>query len=291
MSTQSVPARPAATWARACPTACTRMSLERGEPLRLQGPAVTGWVLLEHPGPWGPEPAGRSPAVPAAVRAAVEARGLRLNLIRRFGQRPRRGPVTAFLSSSRGREPVLERLLLDDPLSLPPDALDATAAGAASGLGTHVDRPLFLTCTHGRRDACCARLGRPVAAALTAVAAERAWETTHIGGCRFAAGVVSLPSGVYYGRLSPGDVPAMVSATDAGLIAAPWYRGSAGLPPAARNGEAFLRHLTGLRGLHDIHLVGSRAGGDDLHEVEFATPRGRFLLVLHGDRPVSVTMR
>ncbi len=291
MSTQSVPARPAATWARACPTACTRMSLERGEPLQVQGPPVTGWVLLEHPGSWGPEPAGRNPAVPAALRAAVDARGLRLNLIRRFGRRQRRGPVTVFLSSSCGPEPVLERLLLDDPLSLPPHALDATAAGTASGLGTRPDGPLFLTCTHGRRDACCARLGRPVAAALAAVAGERAWETTHVGGCRFAAGVVSLPSGVYYGRLSPGDVPAVVSATDAGLIATPWYRGLAGLPPAARHGEAFLRHLTGLPGLHDIRLIASRARADDLHEVEFATPRGRFLLVLRQDRPVSVTMR
>ncbi|MFB9449437.1 sucrase ferredoxin [Dactylosporangium vinaceum] len=288
MSTQ---VRPAASWDRGCPTACTRLSLDRGEQLSLPGPPVTGWVLLQLPGPWGPQAAGDSPAVPEALRAAARDRGLRLGLIRRHGQRPSGPRLRAFLASPNGPEPILEQLPLDDALRLPPRALDAVAAGAPSGLGTIIDRPIFLACTHGRRDACCARLGRPVAQALAAVAADRTWESTHIGGCRFAANVVSLPSGVYYGRLSPQDAAAVVAASDTGRIAVPWYRGTAGLPAAARSADAFLRRFTGLSGRDEIHMVGSRGLPGGLEEVEFATPRGRFVLRLRQHDVVSMTVR
>lgn len=291
MSAQAVPARSTAGWLRACPTACTQLSLDRGEPLALHGPAITGWILLEHPRAWGPGPGAGSPAVPQALRDAARDRGLRINLIRRHARRPGNRPLTAFLATSRGPAPVLERLLLDDVLRLPPHALEAVAAGRASGLGTTLDRPIFLACTHGRMDACCARLGRPVARALDAAAEGRAWESTHVGGCRFGANVVSLPAGVYYGRLALADAATVVSATDAGRIAVPWYRGTAGLPPAVRHGEAFLRHLSGLDGPDELQLVAAHRRGEDLHEVEFDTARGRYVLVLRGDRIVTLTVR
>ena len=62
-------------------------------------------------------------------------------------------------------------------------------------------------CTHGRHDACCAERGRPVAAALAAAHPEQTWEVSHIGGDRFAANVLVLPDGLYYGRVSAADAP------------------------------------------------------------------------------------
>ena len=46
--------------------------------------------------------------------------------------------------------------------------------------------PLLLVCTHGRRDACCAQFGRPTAMALARRYGTAVWETTHVGGDRFA---------------------------------------------------------------------------------------------------------
>jgi len=44
-----------------------------------------------------------------------------------------------------------------------------------------------------------------VAQALAGRFPALAWETTHVGGDRFAANLVILPSGGYYGRLDPED--------------------------------------------------------------------------------------
>ena len=81
--------------------------------------------------------------------------------------------------------------------------LDAVSRGEAPDW-PRVDGPLFGVCTHGRHDACCAERGRPVAAALTASHPAETWEISHMGGDRFAANMVVLPEGLYYGRMDPG---------------------------------------------------------------------------------------
>ncbi|WP_269844536.1 sucrase ferredoxin [Actinokineospora bangkokensis] len=56
-------------------------------------------------------------------------------------------------------------------------------------------------CTNGRRDVCCAVVGRPVAAGLAEEFGEAVWESTHLGGHRFAPTGLLLPSGYAYGGL------------------------------------------------------------------------------------------
>ncbi len=61
---------------------------------------------------------------------------------------------------------------------------------------------MALVCTHGRHDVCCAVRGRPVAAALAAAATGwDVWECSHVGGDRFAANVLLVPSGELFGSL------------------------------------------------------------------------------------------
>ena len=48
-----------------------------------------------------------------------------------------------------------------DPTSLLDLDLDALAAGGPLGIGRPVDHPIYLVCTHGRHDICCADKGRP----------------------------------------------------------------------------------------------------------------------------------
>ena len=64
-------------------------------------------------------------------------------------------------------------------------------------------------CTHGRHDACCAERGRPVAAALTAARPEQTWEVSHVGGDRFAANLLVLPEGLYYGQVTADEAPGL----------------------------------------------------------------------------------
>jgi hypothetical protein len=89
-------------------------------------------------------------------------------------------------------------------------------------------------CAHGSHDACCAVRGRPVAAALTRLRPDDVWECSHVGGDRFAANVLVVPSGVLYGSVRVDELPALVAATDGGQLLSQPLRGKIGLVPEAQ---------------------------------------------------------
>ncbi|MDP9443415.1 MAG: sucrase ferredoxin, partial [Actinomycetota bacterium] len=109
-------------------------------------------------------------------------------------------------------------------------------------------------CTHGRHDTCCAELGRPLAAALTAARPEHTWECSHIGGDRFAANLLVLPDGLCYGRVPPSRGPGLVREHLAGRVDLDHLRGRSGLAFATQAAEWHLRHRLGLTGVHDVVL-------------------------------------
>ena len=168
-----------------------------------------GWLLVEHPGPW---PAGVVDQVLTGAMSAVRlrqlhelqaARAIRALLIRRPGRDQATGPpglrvMVGGAEPVGGGRPWLEALDVDDPddLGARLDQLDLGAALAAGTVGgRRVDGPLFLVCTHGTKDVCCATEGRPVAAALARRHPGRVWETTHLGGDRWAANLLTVPAG------------------------------------------------------------------------------------------------
>ena len=108
--------------------------------------------------------------------------------------------------------------------------LDGVAEGHAPQFGLPVPDPLLLVCAHGRRDVCCARLGGPLARRLARTWPAEVWETTHVGGHRFAANLVILPHGLYYGPVAGSAAEAAVLAYQRGEVALDRYRGRAGQP-------------------------------------------------------------
>ena len=112
---------------------------------------------------------------------------------------------------------------------------------AATGGWHEHDGPLYLVCTHGRHDRCCALRGRPVAQALGRVEPERTWECTHIGGDRFAANVVVLPYGLYYGGVTPATAADLVAATERGEVVPDLLRGRSSSPVAVQTAEHHAR--------------------------------------------------
>ena len=92
----------------------------------------------------------------------------------------------------------------------------------------------MLVCTHGRHDTCCAVRGRPVAAALAERHGDRVWECSHVGGDRFAASVVVLPDGTYYGGLDDSDAGDVLDRHLAGTVTPARLRGSSMLPTVAQ---------------------------------------------------------
>ncbi len=176
---------------------------------------------MEEPGPWGPGgvPASRlGETTTAALRRVAEGHRSRLLLVRRPGAE-RRSPAdrTLFLARCvRGREQVLTRRC----------AVEDVAAAAADDAGWVVhEGPVFLVCTHGRKDWCCALRGRPLARAFAEAQPEGTWECSHLGGCRFAANVLSLPTGHAYGRVDAADVEELTAAVARGAVVPRLLRG------------------------------------------------------------------
>ena len=121
--------------------------------------------------------------------------------------------------------------------------------------GEPVDRPLYLVCTHARRDRCCATFGRPIFDALTEGRGESVWETSHTGGHRFAANLLVLPAGLLYGGLSPFDVAHVVEAYEDGELSLPHLRGRSRFPKIAQAAEVALRHDLDLTAIDALELV------------------------------------
>jgi len=70
--------------------------------------------------------------------------------------------------------------------------------------------PFTLVCTHGSRDACCAKLGGLFFRALHRLSPRSVWQASHLGGHRFAATAIQFPVGRLYGRLLPTDAPQFI---------------------------------------------------------------------------------
>ncbi|MDQ3782708.1 MAG: sucrase ferredoxin [Actinomycetota bacterium] len=255
---------------------CSAEARRRHEPLIATASLVTSWLLIEQPGAWGPDALLDSQLPPAVARpllAKADGLGIRILLIRRRTAPTGRHPV-AFLAQSGGggRPPILMAGPVPHPEALLDLDLASLAQGRPQGFGQPVDEPIYLVCTHGRHDICCADHGRPLYRALSTLLPERTWETSHIGGDRFAANVVVLPRGDYFGRLEPDDAPSFMDEYEAGRLDLAHYRGRSSQPRLVQAAERFLRAADPLTGFDDLELVSARRPVPLRAEVVFQGP-------------------
>lgn len=250
---------------------CSDISRENAEPLGATASRIDRWLLVEYRGLWSSKAlpgSGLSDQVKARLRELKSAEPhTRLLLIRRPDRRHHPSLAVYVADSRPGRE-RLARLEVGNHEEL----RDLDPWTAAS----EIDNPLFLACTHGKHDACCARNGRPLFEALSEqLEAEWAWQCTHVGGDRFAGNAVCLPHGLYYGRVERDDVPALVDEHLAGRITLSHYRGRSCWPFAVQAAERRIRAEEGLTALDDLVLDDVVEQGADRWTVAFTTPLGR----------------
>ena len=247
---------------------------------------IRHWLLIEHAGPWGrdglldarlPEGLGRE------LRALERRTGARVLLIRRPGRVPEgdHGGVRAFATDTRdawlGSAAVgrIEEVIRLDPRDRSPFA--------------PTSEPLFVVCTHGRRDPCCAERGRPVAGELVASFPDATWESTHVGGDRFAGNLVAFPHGLYFGRLDPDEAPEIARGYAEGRIGSmDRYRGRSSHPFVVQRAEIALRTELALSRIDGVQVTGRVRDGDHAL-VTFATARGPYGVRL--ERVLGAPMR
>jgi hypothetical protein len=259
------------------PHGCTGVSSQLGEPLLGTAPYATAWLLLVHPGPWpATAPSGLVDSVVAdELSRRCAQHSVRMAAIRRPATSPEPGLHGCYVASTQPADAWIERAPLAEPKDLLDLDIEAIAHGIAPGIGERVAGPLYAVCTHGKRDACCAANGRPVQRAIERLAPGRVWESTHLGGHRFAANVLVLPEGVMYGRVDQADVSTLVETHARGAIVPALWRGRSGHPQAAQAAEWFARRATGLLdidaiaiervdGNEDVATVSLHAGAQSL---------------------------
>lgn len=249
---------------------CSAVSQAHAEPMRATASIVRNWLLIEQPGAWGPD-ALRQSGLPDTVAGALADRArdhsVRILLLRR-PERPADGTHHFFAAHTGRHRRWIEEGAVSDPSDLLDLDLAALGAGRPPGLGRPRAGPLYLVCTNGRHDPCCANLGRPLARALQeGPAAGSTWECSHFGGDRFAGNLVCLPHGLYFGRVGPADADRVVAAYERGVIELAHYRGRAGMPFAAQAAEWFVRSEEALVGVDDLTWRSHRHLSESVVEV------------------------
>ena len=256
---------------------CSDVSRDNGESLGATASRIDHWLLVEYRGLWGPDAlraSGLSDQVKMSLREQVHARPRsRLLFIRRPDRRGRE-ELRAYAATSREGEESLRSASLSSYEEL--RTLDLARAGEP------LEHPLFLVCTHGKHDPCCARFGRPLFEALAEQVEEEAvWQTTHIGGDRFAGNLLCLSRGVYYGRVERKDAGRVLDAHLEDTIELAHYRGRSCYSFAAQAAERDIRERTGLMGLDDLRLVSEQGSliafadrEGDVHEREVSLELG-----------------
>ena len=253
---------------------CADLSRENGEPLSATASRIDHWFLVEYRGLWTRDAlpgSGLSDQVKQHLRDQVSAvRHGRLLFIRRPDRR-RSPELVAFTASSRSGEETLTRIEFETYEDL---------RGVDLRSGEPAGHPLFLVCTHGKHDPCCARYGRPLYDALRdEFDPQWVWQSSHIGGDRFAGNLVCLPEGLYYGRVDREAVGGVLDDHLGGLIALEHYRGRSCYAVPVQAAERFVRAEAGLLRVDDLELSAVEREGNAWRVSFEAAGRTRTVLV------------
>ncbi|MFH8407292.1 sucrase ferredoxin [Streptomyces sp. NPDC018019] len=261
---------------------CATASRDAAEPVAGTSATARTWLLVEQTGPWGTEALTEShldPRTGRALEAAAHGTGVRVALIRRPGRHADCHGSTArrvFVAHTAPGRSWIRTAAITDPDALLHLDFARLGAGEHDGLWSpYTGDPLVFVCTNGKRDRCCALLGRPLAAEL-AVSGTEAWEVTHIGGHRFSPTLFVLPYGYSYGRASAPLVKDAVEAARSGRILLDHCRGRSAWERPAQAADLAVReliHEDRADALDVVHTVAVPPPDTDGAETS-ATPRG-----------------
>jgi hypothetical protein len=236
---------------------CSALSREANEqPFGTASPA-DAWVLLEYTSAWGTRAFHESRltrAVKTHLTNTLQAvPRTRLLFIKQ--ERESRGHLTLFIVRSTETEAAIKRVKLTGYEQLLDFNLAAILRGEQSAGVEPWGRPLFLVCTHGKRDKCCAKFGYALYKSLRVDAGEDVWQSSHVGGDRFAANLICFPHGFFYAHVTPDAGRHIISQYSQQIFSINNYRGRCCYPAPIQAAEFFLRSRSGLSGVDDVRFL------------------------------------
>jgi hypothetical protein len=211
------------------------------------------WVLLEVTGGWAPK-APATKGLPTAVTKfwdmVSEVPRARMQFIK---QSPRSSASRRIFVGTSGPNPWWVTWLLPNLEAVADIDVSAIWQGHLPPQAEKVTQPIYLVCTHGKRDECCAKYGMAMYRSLRQHDSSRVWQASHIGGHRFAATLLAFPTGHCFGRLSPQDADRLFQDYELGAL---WslnhVRGRTSFSRPEQAAIHFLRVQKQVTGLNDI---------------------------------------
>ena len=200
--------------------------------------------MLELAGPWGhsallESPGLLSPELGRRIARRAQSEDIRVAAIRRPGKRSGQRRWRWALADARPGQESLRWGEVDGPDGYAEIPLDGSA-------GTPSDEPLVAICAHGKHDQCCAVRGRRATTLIAERYPEATWECSHLGGDRFAATMIVLPHGLFYGRVDLAVDPAdIITRYTEGRVDPRHLRGRSSYPAAVQVAQHRARPLLG----------------------------------------------
>ncbi len=261
---------------------CSELSRRVAE--KPHGTASIGdvWLLVEYAQAWGSNALADSDLSPELkkylsrlVKSIPRARLLFIKQERPpLERRNIKDRINVFVVRTRERAPFIVKFELEsyEQLMNIDVAAVVVEGGASGGGGVVTQEPLFLVCTHGRRDKCCAKFGYALYKSLRGHVGDSVWQSSHVGGDRFAANLICFPHGLFYAHVTEEVGRTIVAEYAQGRLALGGYRGRVCYGYAVQAAEFFIRRESGITGLDELRFL-RRARVDENHwRVQFVVP-------------------
>jgi hypothetical protein len=250
---------------------CSELSREAAE--KTFGTASVGnvWLLVEYPYGWGMDAltdSNLSPVVKSylnkLLKTVPRARVLFIKQERR-----ETSERSVFVVRCRERNPAVAQFRISGYEQLLDIDVASIAAGEIPADVPVSKAPLYLVCTHGRRDKCCAKFGYPLYKSLRAHGPS-IWQSSHVGGDRFAANLICFPHGLFYAHVTQESGRRVIEEYEARRVVLDKYRGRACYSYPVQAADYFIRREAGIAGLNELRQLGC----ERVHE---KTWRARFI--------------
>ncbi|MBW2647911.1 MAG: hypothetical protein JRE23_17410 [Deltaproteobacteria bacterium] len=239
---------------------CSDLSLQAEGQIFGTATHTEAYLLLEYNGAWGKKaiPDSNLPLPIKAYLTEIEESSTALKTLLIIGQeKTQRKEIHLYIAVARGDKPSLYSFHLGSY----EDLLDIDIPKVLIGepqYGLQLSKKsIYLVCTHGRRDKCCAKFGLPVYETMETQASGSAevWQSTHVGGHRFATNLLYLPDSLLYGRVNSENVYKILDAHGRRQVHYPNLRGRTCYDPIAQAAEHFLQQETGNTSVHAYRLA------------------------------------
>jgi hypothetical protein len=241
---------------------CAQLARDTADPFIGTATRADSWLLIEYTAVWERREI-ESSHLPPQVKTWIEQikqHATQTRFIKRDGRKSSNINVF-FVITLEQRQAIycFQFTRYEDLLTLD---LAALRAGAQWYEPYRYQVPLFLVCTHGKHDACCAKFGMPVYHEFERLAGEHTWQSSHVGGDKFAANVICFPYGIYYGRVAVSEVGEIIASCNASQLYLNRYRGRSCYLPIVQAADYLLRVRTGQADLGAFRLSSAQQAQD-----------------------------